>query len=108
MSYVLYQKNQLKVYYFTVDQPGIGNISILDPYVSRDINLGWGLMYNLHNHNFFPKEEIIMGAPVPSLQDVTVYRALQEKFNLGQAIVTNGFQSINIEGPEFGILKASH
>lgn len=96
LGYVLRREGTLKVYFYTVDQPGIRGLGDLHELLARDLAEGWTPVKNLHNHNFFPGSERVLGGVVPSGADVQYLRSAAASFGLNAAAITNGFHSIDI------------
>jgi len=70
MAYVLTRQDDIKIYYYTVDQAGVGGLGIFNEHLDKDIAEGWRVVRNIHNHNFFPDSERIYGGAVPSAADI--------------------------------------
>jgi len=96
LSYILLKDDKLKIYYYTVDQPGIGGLSIFSEPLNRDVADGWIVQKNIHNHNFFPESEIVLGGVVPSAADIQYLRNIDSHYGLNSAVITNGFHSIDM------------
>jgi hypothetical protein len=96
VSFVLKRGDTLKVWFYTVDQPGLGRLGVLHEPVGRDVDEGWEVVTNLHNHNFFPGTERVLGGVVPSGTDVQYLRSARATFGLPGASITNGFHSLDI------------
>ncbi|MDP7320820.1 MAG: hypothetical protein QF441_09445 [Bacteriovoracaceae bacterium] len=107
MSYVVRKGKLLKVYFYTIDQAGIGNPKDIVSYVKKDIDNGWDLLFNLHNHNFFPFKKPFLGATVPSANDINAYRSESKGMGLRKALVTNGFHTIEVYEEDFYTLKGT-
>ncbi len=101
LSYVLQRGDTLKIWYYTVDQPGVGGLRTLHEPLARDLEDGWAVVTNIHNHNFFPDQERVLGGVVPSATDIQYLRNNQGSLGLPRAAITNGFHTLEIEGAEF-------
>lgn len=110
LSYVLERADTLKVWYYTVDQPGVGGLARLHGPVAEDIEAGWTLVRNIHNHNFFPDTDAdadaVLGGTVPSATDVGLLRAMRSSIGLSRASITNGFHTIDLESADFDAFRA--
>lgn len=95
-SYVLQKKDLLKIYFYTVDQPGIGGMGIFNELLKSDREDGWKVVSNLHNHNFFPGSEIVLGGTVPGVGDVQYLRNAAQQFGFATSSITNGFHTIDM------------
>ncbi|MBK6699992.1 MAG: hypothetical protein IPG55_08865 [Saprospiraceae bacterium] len=67
--------------------------------------MGWTFNYHLHNH-YEPKANGYLGILAPSISDAQYYLFLSEEYSLKQAIVTNGFHTVEIQREEFQKLKS--
>jgi hypothetical protein len=101
LAYVLQRGDTLKIWYYTVDQPGIRGLGTLHGPVQEDLEDGWVVVTNLHNHNFFPAEERVLGGVAPSATDVQAFRNFEESLGLRRAAITNGFHTLVIEAAAF-------
>jgi hypothetical protein len=100
VSWVLARGDTLKVWYYTVDQPGVRALSTVNDRVAADVAAGWRVLANIHNHNFFPGTERVLGGVVPSAVDVQAMRSARDALGLPRATITNGFHSIDITAAE--------
>ena len=100
LSWVLSRGDTLKVWYYTVDQPGVRALSNVNDPVAADVAAGWRVVANVHNHNFFPAEERVLGGVVPSAVDVQALLGARSTLGLLRATITNGFHSIDITAAE--------
>jgi hypothetical protein len=95
-------KGRLRIWYFTVDQPGIGRPGPIVDAVTEDVKAGWKPVLNLHNHNFFfDKSPVVPGVPWPSANDAQVMKNLT--FNglpVPRTGVTNGFVTSHLKPQE--------
>lgn len=101
MSYILTRGDSLKIYYYTVDQPGIRGLSVFDELLDQDRADGWAVSQHIHNHNFFPGSEMVLGGVVPSIADIGAYRNAVFRYGLSGATITNGFHSVDLTPDEF-------
>lgn len=106
LSYVLERGDTLKVWYYTVDQPGVGALARLHRPVEEDIDAGWMVVRNIHNHNFFPDADAVLGGTVPSATDVGLLRAMRSSIGLSRASITNGFHTIDLDSADFDAFRA--
>jgi hypothetical protein len=95
-AWILEREGALKIWYFTVDQPGIGGLAPVHGMVAADQERGWRVRQLLHNHNFFPEEEGVLGGVVPSASDVGYYRIVMDQFGAPLASITNGFHTLDL------------
>ncbi|MFZ1257636.1 MAG: hypothetical protein WAR77_14850 [Saprospiraceae bacterium] len=95
----------VKVYFAASDQPWPPKPNIILKAVKNDLKKGWTFKYHLHNH-YEPKSNHYLGILAPSMTDVQYYLFLTEEFNLEQALITNGFNTVEIQKGEFPKLKS--
>jgi hypothetical protein len=100
VSYVLERRGLLKIWFYTADLPGIGGISTLHGPLLRDLERGWTLRMNIHNHNFFPADEAVLGGIAPSATDIRFLRSMRESIGLVRASITNGFHSLDLSSSD--------
>jgi hypothetical protein len=101
LSYVLRRGDALKIWYYTVDQAGIGGLATLHEPLMADVQQGWVVVTNIHNHNFFPDAAKVLGGVAPSATDIQYLRDLRRSLGLTRAVITNGFHSIDISSADF-------
>lgn len=94
----------VKVYFAASDQPWPPKPNVILDAVKNDFLMGWTFKYHLHNH-YEPKENSYLGILAPSISDAQYYLFLSEEYGLNQAIITNGFQTVEIQKEEFHKLK---
>jgi len=106
LAYILRRGDTLKVWYYTVDQAGVGGLSNLHDPLARDREEGWTVMGNLHNHNFFPGGDALLGGVVPSATDIQAMRGMTGSLGLPGASITNGFHTIDLSAEDFWRFEA--
>lgn len=78
--------------------------------VEADVAAGWTLSAHLHNHTWHfdspDGEDDTYGITAPSTPDVHYYRALRDGLGLQRALVTNGFDTVEIRADELDALEA--
>jgi len=95
----------LKVHY-TVDQAGIGRTGPAYDLVVKSIKDGWKIDLSLHNHNFLFKSENYRGGVAPSIPDSELYKSELSGFGLKRALITNGFDTLEIDSRSFHLLSS--
>ncbi len=98
LAFVLERGERIRIYTYTVDQPGIGGLSILDEPLEEDLAAGWRVRASIHNHNFFPASPAVLGGVAPSGADVQALRSARDRYGMERAIITNGFHSLEMDG----------
>lgn len=97
--------NIVRVYFAASDQPWPPKPNVILEAVKNDLKLGWTFKCHLHNH-YEPKANKYLGILAPSMTDAQYYLFLSEEYNLNQAIITNGFHTVEIQREEFQKLKS--
>lgn len=95
----------VKVYFAASDQPWPPKPNIILNALKKDLKMGWIFKNHLHNH-YEPKLNRYLGILAPSITDAQYYLFLSEEYNLRQAIITNGFHTVEIQKEEFPKLKS--
>ena len=96
----------VRVYFAASDQPWPPKPNVILSAVTNDLKKGWTFKYHLHNH-YEPKEDRYLGILAPSMTDAQYYLFLSEEYHLKNAIITNGFHTVEIPKKEFQRLKFS-
>ncbi len=96
--------NMIRVYFAASDQPWPPKVNVILTAVEKDLKSGWTFKSHLHNH-YEPKTNRYIGIMAPSTTDAQFYMFLSEDFQLKQAIITNGFHTVEIQKEEFQKLK---
>lgn len=97
--------NLVRVYFASSDQPWPPKPNIILDEMEQDLKNGWKFKYHLHNH-YEPKSNNYIGIMAPSLADAQYYKMLFEEFNLEKALITNGFNTVEIRNDEFYKFKS--
>ena len=66
-----------------------------------DIQQGWAVASTIHNHNFFPLADGVMGGVVPSATDIQYFRNVRSSMGVTRAVIVNGFHSLDISATDF-------
>jgi hypothetical protein len=96
--------NLVRVYFAASDQPWPPKPNVILNAIKNDLKTGWTFNYHLHNH-YEPKAHQYLGILAPSTTDAQFYAFLSESFHLKNAIITNGFHTVEIKNEEFDQLK---
>jgi hypothetical protein len=106
--YLRHPDGRLRVYYLTDDLAGIWKMESLSAKIHEDLQEGWIVIGNLHNHSFFldhlEHPDVIhpQGVLSPSANDMQVLKEAKSELGLQSALITNGFNTIEIPASEFG------
>jgi hypothetical protein len=93
---------RLRVYFYTVNQDGIGRASPISEPAAADRRAGWTVLAALHNHNFHPGDPRQNGALAPSLPDAQFNANMAKEAGLQSAWITNGLHTAHIPAAAFG------
>lgn len=99
--------SRVRLYYFTVNQPGIGGMGTLMTPVEADLASGnWRPWMSLHNHNFDFAGARLGGTVAPSAADAQFFQSAASDFGLETAWITNGFDTLKLRRRDFRRLSA--
>lgn len=93
---------RLRIYYFTVNQDGLGNMDTIVVPVLDDRRDGWEVLVALHSHVFHPGQPEIDGILAPSEPDADFHIRLHEASGLREAWITNGIDTVRMPASSFG------
>ena len=107
LSFILFQDslNIVRVYFAASDQPWPPKSGVILEDIKKDLREGWSHKFNLHNH-YEPKSNQYLGILAPSTSDAQIFSFFAEDFNLEQALITNGFHTVEIDSSEFKKFKS--
>lgn len=96
---------RLRVYYYTINQDGIGRMDpIVDPAL-RDRQGGWQVLVALHSHVFHPGQPEIDGILAPSEPDADFHVRLHAASDVREAWITNGVDTVKMPASSFGLFR---
>jgi len=93
---------RLRVYYYTVNQDGIGRTSPISDLALADRGEGWSVLAALHNHAFHPGTPSLNGLLAPSGPDAQFLANFAASAGLAEAWITNGLHTARIPASAFG------
>lgn len=96
---------RLRIYYYTINQDGIGR---MDPVVApalQDRRDGWEVLVALHSHVFHPGQPEIDGILAPSEPDADFHVRLHEQAGVKEAWITNGVDTVRMPASSFGVFS---
>lgn len=96
---------QLKIYFYTVNQDGIGRASPFTEPSSKDVEQGWTMKLALHPHAFHPGDPMLNGPVAPSVPDAGLAYNLHESAGLQESWITNGISTVRIPASAFGLFE---
>jgi len=97
-------ESRLRIYYYTINQDGIGRASPITEPAIADMQTGWRLAVALHNHAFHPGQPKLNGITAPSEADADFHANLATS-GLEQAWITNGLHTVRIPASTFSQFK---
>jgi hypothetical protein len=97
--------NIVRIYFAASDQPWPPKPNVILSALENDLKSGWTFKYHLHNH-YEPKTNNYLGILAPSMTDAQYYSFLSEEYNVQNAIITNGFHTVEIPKEAFHKLKS--
>ena len=97
--------NHVRVYFGASDQPWPPKPKIILESIKKDLKRGWNLKYHLHNH-YEPKSNNFIGILAPSLADAQFFAFLSEDYALENALITNGFHTVEIKIDEISKFRS--
>lgn len=92
--------NLIKVYFAASDQPWPPKPAVILEAMQKDLQQGWIFRSHLHNH-YEPKAHHFLGILAPSMTDAQYYQFLAEEYKVEQALITNGYHTLEIRKDEF-------
>jgi hypothetical protein len=92
---------RLRVYFYTINEDGIGNATPFSGPAARDAAAGWKVLALLHNHNFHPGQPELNGALAPSKPDARFNMNFAMRSGMAQAWITNGLHTARIPARAF-------
>ena len=96
VSYVLERDGMLRIWFYTVDMAGVRGLGTLQEPVAADLEAGWTMVRNIHNHNVFPGADVVLGGVAPSATDIQLFRNMGESLGLTRASIVNGFHALEM------------
>lgn len=97
--------SQLKIYFYTVNQDGIGRASPFTDPASKDVERGWTMKLALHPHAFHPGNALLNGPVAPSVPDAGLAFNLHKSAGLEESWITNGISTVRIPASAFGLFE---
>lgn len=91
----------LRVYFYTVNQDGIGRTSPVSDLALADRRAGWRVLAALHNHAFHPGTPSLNGSIAPSKADAQFNVNYAASAGMTEAWITNGLHTARIPAGAF-------
>jgi len=105
LAFEFHKKNKKRLLYYTSNSEGIRALGYIHQFIQTFIDEGWELRVNIHNHILNLNDDNFRGTIGPSVSDAFVYQMELKDFNLPKAIITNGFDSLEIPSNVFSMLS---
>lgn len=96
LTFELKKGKKIRLFYVTSNSGGVRGLGDIHEKIESFINEGWSLEKNTHNHILNLNDENYRGTLGPSVSDAFVYQMELKDFNPPKAIITNGFDSMEI------------
>jgi hypothetical protein len=96
---------RLRVYYYTINEDGIGSASPITEPAAADTRSGWVVLGVLHNHAFHPGQPAVNGPIAPSKPDAQFHVNFSRSAGLGAAWITNGLHTSRVPASELGLFE---
>jgi len=96
---------RLRIYFYTVNQDGIGRMTPVSAPAIADHQAGWKVLGALHNHAFHPGQPELNGPLAPSGPDAQFNANFAESAGLAEAWITNGLHTARIPAAAFGLFE---
>lgn len=94
---------RLRIYFYTINQDGIGRASPITDPARKDVEQGWTMKLILHPHAFHPGDPQLNGPVAPSIADADLAFNLQASMGLQESWITNGISTVRIPASAFGL-----
>jgi len=108
LAFVLKKNEQNRLLYFTSNVNGVRGLGFLHSKIEVFVKKGWALKQNIHNHILNLNDQNYRGTIGPSVSDAFVYKIELKDFNLAKAVITNGFDSMEVPSALFKELSTQY
>lgn len=93
---------RFRIYFFTINQDGIGRMSPLTEPAMADHAKGWTVVLTMHTHAFHPGNAQLNGIVSPSVPDAAFNYNFAQEAGMAEAWITNGVNTVRIPASEYG------
>lgn len=93
--------SRLRIYYYTVNQDGIGRMTPIGDPVLRDRQDEWEVLVGLHSHVFHPGQPELDGILAPSVPDAHFQLEFHAVSGMREAWITNGVDTVRMPASSF-------
>lgn len=96
---------RLRIYFYTINQDGIGRVGPVSEPALVDVAQGWRVMIGMHTHVFHPGQPLLDGIVAPSVPDADFNANFAVSGGMQEAWITNGVHTVRIPAAAFGLFK---
>ena len=96
---------RLRIYFYTINQDGIGRVGPVSEPALADVKQGWRVVLGMHTHVFHPGQPMLDGILAPSIADADFNANFAEESGMYSAWITNGIHTVRIPAEAFGLFK---
>ena len=96
---------RLRIYFYTVNQDGIGRVGPVSEPTLADVAQGWRVVLGMHTHAFHPGQPLLDGILAPSVPDADFNANFAESAGMQAAWITNGIHTVRIPAEAFGLFR---
>ena len=101
LAFELKKGGSIRLFYVTANTEGVRGLGLIHETIENFINEGWSLEKNIHNHTLNLNNKNYRGTVGPSVSDAFVYQMELKDFGLPKAVITNGFETMEIPSSFF-------
>jgi len=96
---------RLRIYFYTINQDGIGRVGPVSEPALADVAQGWRIVLGMHSHVFHPGQPLLDGILAPSVPDADFNANFAASGGMQAAWITNGVHTVRIPAEAFGAFK---
>ena len=93
---------RLRIYFYTINQDGIGRVGPVSEPALADVGRGWCVVLGLHTHVFHQGQPMLDGILAPSIADADFNANFAAEGGMQEAWITNGIHTVRIPAAAFG------
>ena len=94
-------KDRLRIYYYTLNQDGIGRTTPVVDSALQAKRDGWEVLIALHSHVFHPGQPELDGILAPSEPDADFHVRFYAESGIREAWITNGIHTVRMPASSF-------
>ncbi len=108
LAFKLKKNKRVRLLYFTSNINGVRGLGFLHSKIQKFVDDNWILEKNIHNHTLNLNDKNYRGTIGPSVSDAFVFKMELKDFNLKAAVITNGFESMEVPSHMFKGLSTEY